>query len=230
MMKTKLLCTGLALALACSASFAQEKSSFPTVELSASASQMAKNDLVRVRAYVEQTGENTAKLAQEVNAQMTQMLALVKPYAAVKTRGSSTNTFPMYSKDSSKISAWRMRSELLLESADLAAMSELIGKLQAIAAVDELSFSASPETQKRVSDQVMVEAIKAFQAKAAVAAQALGSKNYRLGKVSIDSSNNMPRPVYSTAPKSSMSSSPAPIEPGESAITVNVRGSVELMN
>ncbi|MFT4171216.1 MAG: SIMPL domain-containing protein [Rhodocyclaceae bacterium] len=206
------------------------KAEWPTASLSAEASRPAPNDMGHVTVYVEDTGNNPADLARKINQRIGNALALTKPYDSVKTQSAGTQTYPIYTKNSTRIESWRMRSELSLESKDLAALSELTGKLQSIAAVEQLTLAPSPETQKRVADDAMVDAIKAFEARAEVVARALG-KRYRIKKLNINTNGG--RPVYLRQAPAAMKmdmAAAAPIEAGDSLVTVNVSGSVELID
>ncbi|MFX7329041.1 SIMPL domain-containing protein, partial [Acinetobacter baumannii] len=106
--------------------------------LNAEASRLAPNDLARAQAYIELGDTTPGPLAKKVNAAMQSALATTKPYTSVKVRSGNTSTYPVYSKNGRTIESWRMRSELLLESKDQAALSELLGKLQTQLAVGQL--------------------------------------------------------------------------------------------
>jgi predicted secreted protein len=208
------------------------KPELPTLELSAEASRTLPNDLAQVQAYVEQTDAAPGDLAKRVNQRIAEALVLVKTYPAVKLKSSSTQTYPVYApKTPGHIDGWRMRSTLSLESHDFAALSELLGKLQNLTAIDQLNVGFSPETRAKATDDAMVDAIKAFQARAAVAAQAFG-KHWRVKSVNV-SQGSVARPqAYARVAKSMMASSDAapPIEAGEGQIVVTVNGSVELID
>ncbi|MEC5387658.1 SIMPL domain-containing protein [Uliginosibacterium sp. H3] len=199
--------------------------------MSADASRSLPNDLAQAQAYVEQTDATPAELAKRVNQRMNEALALVKTYPAIKVKTTNSQTWPVYApKTPGRIDAWRMRSSISLKSRDIAALSELLGKLQNLTAVDQVSVGFAPETRAKASDEAMVDALKAFQARAALAAQALG-KRWRIKNINV-SQGMAPQP-YLRAAKASMSmaeAAPAPIEAGEGLITVTINGSVELID
>ncbi|MFA9440706.1 SIMPL domain-containing protein [Uliginosibacterium sp. sgz301328] len=222
------------IALATTSAWAQTplpaRPSTPTITLSADAARPAPNDMGQVNVFVEESGSNPAELAKRVNQRINEALAMTKSYATVKTQSAGTQTFPIYVKNSTRIESWRMRSELSLQSTDIPALSELTGKLQSITAVQQLNLMPSPETQKRVADETMVDAIQAFQARAEVAARALG-KHFRIRDLNVNT--NSMRPIFARKSTVMMmdaaaAPAPAPIEAGESMVTVNVNGTVEL--
>ncbi|HEX5126447.1 MAG TPA: SIMPL domain-containing protein [Rhodocyclaceae bacterium] len=230
-MKIILIFVYLAWSIFPSVSCAQNKSDLPTLELSAESSHSAPNDLAHVRVYVEQTDAMPTELAKRVNQRIAEALSLAKTYPTVKTSSAGTQTYPLYGKSGARIESWRMRSDLVLESKDIAALSELVGKLQTLMAVEQLTVMPSSETEQHATDEAMVDAIKAFQARAALAAQTLG-KRYRVKTMSITSGSNR-SPVFArpkAAPMLESSAAPAPVDAGESTVTVSINGSVELLD
>jgi predicted secreted protein len=136
-------------------------------------------------------------------------------------------TYPSYGKDG-RITGWRMRSELELETIDMAALSELMGWLQETLAVGQLSLLPAPETRKKAEDEATLEAVAAFQAKAKLIADAL-KKTYRIRQMNINGSQPMERPMMMRASKmTAMDAAPAPIEAGESRVSVTISGQIEL--
>lgn len=199
----------------------------PTVELSTEASRPAANDYVYATLSAEAAGVALGDLARQVNTLIADAVKVAKSYPAIKVQSGNTSTYPAYSK-SGKIESWRMRSELSLESGDAAAMSELIGKLQTSLGVSRLVMQPSPETRKKAENEAMLDAIADFKARAKVVADALG-KSYQIKHLSVSTGGRMPEPRFHMAAKSVMSeAAPMPIEAGESQVSANVSGQVEL--
>ena len=122
-----------------------------------------------------------------------------------------------------------MRSDLALESGDTAALSELLGKLQATMGVASLSMLPAPQTRKKAENQAMVDAIAAFQERAEVVAAALGNK-HRIKSLTINSSGRPPiAPLMRSAVMMSAEAAPMPIEAGETQISVTISGQIELL-
>ncbi len=204
-------------------------SSSTLIELTAEATRSAPNDLGRAVLYAEGSDENLPALSRKLNQQISVALAATKAYPAVKTHSGSTQTWPIYARNSTKIESWRMRSEVVLESRETPPLSELVGKLQASGlALGNIGFQPSPETRKKTEDDTIVDAIAAFRARADVAAGALGRK-YRIRQISINANSTPPRPYYPMA-KAAMAADamPAPVEAGESQVGIMVSGQVEL--
>lgn len=198
-----------------------------TVDLSASASRSAPNDLVLASVFAEASGPTTADLAQKVNTQIAEGLRTAKAYKDVKVRSGGTHTYPVYGK-SGRIESWRMRSDIALEARDAGALSELLGKLQATMGVGGVQFMPTPETQKKAEDEATVDAIAAFKARAKLVGDTLG-KSWRIKQLSVGSSGGRP-PVYPRMKSALMAAEavPMPLEGGDSAVTVNISGQIEL--
>ena len=197
------------------------------VDLSAEASRPAANDQIHAVLSAEASGVALGDLARQVNALIAEAVKVSRSYPAIKVQSGNTSTYPAYSK-SGKIESWRMRSELSLESGDTAAMSELLGKLQTSLGVSRLVVQPSPETRKKAENEAMLDALTAFKARAKVVADALG-KSYQLKHLSVNTGGRIAEPMFRMAAKSAMSdAAPMPIEAGESQVTANVSGQVEL--
>ena len=200
-----------------------------TIDLSADASRPAANDLARATVFAEATSTSPRESAKKVNALVAEAVGTAKTYSRVKMQTAATHTYPVYAKGG-KIEAWRMRSEIALESTDTASLSELLGKLQANLGVSGVTLSPSPETRKKAENEATLEAIAAFKARAKLVADALG-KPYRIKHLAIGGQQyRPPMPMLRAAPMAAMEASPMPIEAGESLITISVNGQVELLD
>ena len=202
----------------------------PTAEISVESSRSAPNDQFRAQVYYEASDANPAELARKVNAVVAQAVQAGRAYPAVKVRTAGSNTYPVYGKNSRSIESWRMRSTLALESRDAAPLSELIGKLQQTMAVAGLSAAPSPETWKKVEDEAIADALAAFEARARLVAGSL-HKKWKIKRVAVNTGNAQPpRPVVGYARAAMVAdAAPAPIEAGDSLVTVNVSGEIELL-
>jgi uncharacterized protein YggE len=87
----------------------------------------------------------------------------------------------------------------------------------------------SPETRRQVEDEATREAIRAFQSRAAVIAEQLG-KSWKIRQLNVQQGGGMPIPMLRAARGVMMAAdaAPAPLEAGESLVTTNVSGQIEL--
>ena len=199
------------------------------VDLSAEASRPAANDMVRASVFSEASGNNPAELARRVNTDIAEALKVIRAKTGVSVKSGHQATYPVYGQ-AQKIDGWRMRSELVIESKDTGAVSELLGKLQQMRlAVGALSQMPSPETRRQVEDEAMREAIRAFQSRAAVVAEQLG-KGWKIKQLNIQQGGGMPMPMMRASRGAMLAAeaAPAPLEAGESLLTTNISGQIEL--
>lgn len=187
------------------------------------------NDLGRATAYVEMTGSEPADVARKVKATLADGLATAKAQPGVTVRSGNTYTTPIYAKGNRSIESWRMRSELLLESRDAAALSAVVGKLQGTLAVGNLNFSPAPETRRAAEESATLEAIEAFRAKAERIATTL-QKPYRIRQMSVNAGGHYPQPIMAMRSAAAAEATPMPVEAGESNLSVNVAGQIELID
>lgn len=217
------------LALCLAAGLALPSAAAPVIELAAEASRPAANDLVRATVYSEATAANPAEVARKLNPEIAEAIKLIRSREGVIVKSGRQSTYPIYSPGQ-KIDGWRMRSELILESRDLPAMSELLGRLQQMRlALGQLSQMPSPETRRQVEDETTREAIRAFESRAAVVAAQLG-KPWRIKQLNIQQGGSV-QPLYGmrVARAALAEAAPAPIEAGESLLVTMVSGQIELL-
>lgn len=204
----------------------------PTADISVEASRPAPNDQFRAQVYYETTETSPGELSRKVNTVITQALQTARSYPAVKVRTGGNLTYPVYGKNVRNIEAWRMRSSLALEAQDSAALSELLGKLQQSMVISGLNAAPSSETWKKIEDQAIVDALAAFEARAKLVATGL-NKKWKIKHVSINSGGIQQKPLMPLARSSAnlmaAEAIAAPIEAGDSTVSVSVNGQIELL-
>ena len=199
---------------------------FNLVTLNAQAEKEVPNDLLTAVLAAESEGADTAKLAEATNRTMQAAIAAARGYRGVRARSGNYQTFPQY--DGRKIAGWRARQELRLESADFAALAELIGKLQATLVVTGMTLSVSPEARKQAENALIPEALAAFEERARLVRDAMKAKGHRVRDVQI-SSAGAPYPVPLPARAMAASSAPGPaVEAGTTRILITVSGTIQL--
>lgn len=196
------------------------------IDLSAEASLPAANDLVRATLFSEATGANPAELARRVNGEIAEALKLARGRPGVKVQSGAQATYPVYDQGQ-KIESWRMRSEIVLEAKDQAAVSALIGQLQAMRlAVAGVHLLPSPETRRQVGDEAIREAIRGFEQRAALVAGQFG-KAWKIRQLTIGQGSG-PQPMPRGLRAAAMAAEAIPLESGESLINASVSGQIEL--
>ena len=200
-----------------------------TIDLAAEAGTKAENDLGRAQLYFEATDKNPSALSSKVNRAIAEALETAKPHTSVMTSTTGSTTYPMHDRDGNSIEGWRMRSTIQLESRDIPALSALIAELQKKLVISSLNMQPAPETRAKAADVAAVDAIRAFEERAEVLSNTLG-KRYRIQHLSVQHGGSMP--VYPMMRGSAMMAKDesAPLQGGQSEITVTVSGTIELID
>ena len=203
------------------------------VSLRAEASQEVPRDLMIVTLYTEAQNSDSAKLAAEITTTMNNALNQAKQVKEVTLRQGSRNSFPIYDNKTQKITGWRERAELRLESTDFAALSKLTGELMQTLKMGNMQFTVANATRKTSEDALLKDAVNAFKARAQLASDALGGKGYKIVSLNLNS-NGYPQPymrgaMMMKAAAPAMDSALTPeIEAGTSEVSMSADGVIEV--
>jgi predicted secreted protein len=228
--------TLLALATAAGASVAAaqtpaEAVRFNQVDLQAEVSREVQNDLMNASLYAEATDPSAAKVADQLNRVAAEALKTAGEFKAVRARSGYTHTYPVYDR-AGKLTAWRGRSEIRLESKDTQAMAALVGKLQSTMQLGGVSFTVSPELRRQAEDELIKDAVAAFRARADIAAKAIGGRTYKIRRIGLNTGGFPPVPRPMAAPRAMAAQAaevaPPVFEAGTSVVNVVANGTVEV--
>lgn len=228
--------TTLALALTTAISapaFAQDNNAlnYNVLNIQAEASREISNDEMTAVLYIEKSNKQPAQLASEINQLMTQAINTAKKYSQIKFETGSQSTYPVYDNDNRKVKEWRGRAEIRVESKDFKSASQLISELQQNFQTQSINFNVSDSQRKKVENELMVEASKNFQQRAQSLAQAWNKSSYQLININLNTNSYSYRPVPRMAMMKAASADVIPeqeMASGESQITVNANGSIQL--
>ncbi len=228
--------TTLALALTTAISapaFAQDNHvlNYNVLNIQAEASRKISNDEMTAVLYIEKTNKQPAQLSSEINQLMTQAVNTAKKYTQIKVETGSQSTYPIYDNDNRKVKEWRGRAEIRLESKDFKAASQLISELQQNFQTQSINFNISDSQRKKVENELMIEASKNFQQRAKSLAQAWNKPSYQLINLNLNTNSYSNRAVPRMAMLKASSADAMPeqeMASGESQITVNANGSIQL--
>ncbi|SDI65421.1 SIMPL domain-containing protein [Pseudomonas panipatensis] len=224
------LAAAIALSGTSLAAQAEDSPRYNQVSLHAEASQEVAHDRMHVTLYSEEQDADPAKLAADTTNALNAAVAEARKVKGVTVSLGSRNSYPIYEEKGQKISAWRERAELRLESADFAALSQLTADLLGKLKMGNMSFSIADATRQQNEDSLMKSAVAAFKARAQLLTGALGGKDYRLVNLNLSSAGNpRPMPVMRMAAMKA-DAAPAPtIEAGSSEVTVSADGTIEVL-
>lgn len=181
--------------------------------------------------------KDSGAVQRQINEAMKKALDLAKTESAFKV---STGAYSVYKYDNPIIvdrttgeqkndPTWKGSQTIEIQSKDATKLLETVGKIQDMGfAMNNLSYTLSPEVVDKVRDELMVEALKKLSAKAKVVAETLGKSKVDLVDVNVDAGgpitpmykNMMARGEMAMAADASM---PPPVaEAGETDVSLTV--------
>ena len=209
-----------------------EPFNYNLINIQAEASRQVSNDEMHAVLYIEKSNKQPAALSSQITQLMNQGMAIAKKYPQVKVETGAQSTYPIYDNDTTKFKEWRGRAEIRLESKDFKATSQLISELQQNFQTQSVNFTVSDEQRKKVENELMIEASKNFQQRAQMVSQAWNKPSYNLVNLNLNTNNYFPQPIMMRASMAKFdvaNAAPAQdVAAGESKITVNANGSIQL--
>jgi predicted secreted protein len=186
------------------------------------------NDWIQAVVGVTDEDVDSARLADRVNATMTRAMAVAKAAPDVRVKSGGYATHPVH--QDGKLRRWRASQDLVLESADVDAVTALVGKLQSELQLRSIGFSISPERRRATEDELIAEALTAFKARAEIVRENLGASHYEIVVISINTQGGSPlRPAFAeTRAMGASKVAPPALEGGTSRLSVHVNGTIEL--
>lgn len=160
------LAAAVTLCAASLSAVAEEAPRYNQVSLHAEVSQQVAHDLMQVTLYSENQGSDPAKLAAETTSVLNAAVADARKVKGVTISLGSRNSYPVYDDKGQKITGWRERAELRLESSDFAALGQLSADLLGKLKMGGMDFSIADATRKKNEDQLMKGAVDAFKERA----------------------------------------------------------------
>jgi len=219
----------LAMPTAAPSSAAEGDNMAPRVSLQAQSSVEVENDTMRALMSTEAEDANPAKVADQVNRVLGDAAKIAKAQAGIKVRTGSYQTFPIYDK-TNRISRWRARGELSLESQDFKGLTALVGKLQATLGLNGVEFLVSEEARRKVDDELTTAAIAEFRRRAELAAKAAGGRTWQLRELVVNPDGGTgpsPRPAMLMRGAAADMAAP-PMEGGTTRVGVVITGTIVL--
>lgn len=190
-------------------------------------------DLLQVHLFYQVEGKNLSDLNKTISERLNKAVAIAKAQSAVKIKGNARNTSVRYDAQGKK-NGWIARAELVLESQDFQALSQVIATLDDVMAVEDLSASVSAEKLMRVENELTQAVIEKFKKKAALIQDSLKMKDYRILDLDISSVNEQAPIRAYAAPRatkmamlSAESTDQAFLENGKERVRVRANARIE---
>ena len=214
--------------IACLPAVADEQH-YNQISLRAEASSEVAQDRMHVTLFTESQHEDPAQLAAQTTRAMNKALQRARKVKEVDGSQGSRSSYPVYEEKGQKITAWRERAELRLESGDFAALSKLTGELMQDLQMGGMYFSVSDSIRQQNEDALLKDAVTAFRARAQLATEALGGNDYKIVSLNLNSGGNFQPEMMRSVSMKSMDAMPTPdVEAGTRQISINADGVIEV--
>jgi len=208
---------------------ASEKDKYPYASLQAEAVTEVAQDMVRITLAAEVSNAEQTVVADTLTRHVDSAMKQLRGNDGIKVYSGNYQIWPMNDQDG-RISNWRGRAEIVLESGDFPAVSKLAAEVADRMPIANLSFYVAPETRARHEAELMEEAAAAFQARAKALAAAFGYESYSIREVQLGGAGTMYRPETRRmmAMAADASAPSVPLEGGTERISLSVQGTVFL--
>ncbi|CCD29656.1 Conserved hypothetical protein, DUF541; putative exported protein [Candidatus Glomeribacter gigasporarum BEG34] len=200
------------------------------MSLSAQASAQVPQDVVHITLFHEQQANTAAPLTAALKQKTDQALREARAQKQVAVHTGTLAVYPSTNRDG-RITGWRGRTELVLESNHFEAAAKLAGKLTSILQIGDVRFSLSPKASRAAQQKLALDAIADFRQQALAAAKAFGFSGYTIRKVNIgyNGAGFEPRSMRMSAYAApAPSQAEVPVEGGKALVSVTVSGSVQM--
>ncbi|HQT25195.1 MAG TPA: SIMPL domain-containing protein [Burkholderiales bacterium] len=170
-----------------------------------------RNDTLNVFLSFEMTGQDPARLAREIEDEVSKALERARNSGEVKIRTAGYSISPIF--DRQRITGERADYRLVLETRNFDAGLSLASSLQPFQ-ISGMNFSVSFERRKAAKERLLPDAIADLRKKIDIVGRSLKASKIEIREISIEGSAQ-PRPLAMAA---------IPAEPGESDVSVSVTG------
>lgn len=209
----------------------QHKNKWPQATLQAQANAEVDHDTVRITLAVEISDASQDGVAQALTQTLkTAMDRALENAGPVNVNSGNYRVWPMNDREG-KISNWRGRTEIHLESTDFAAASELAATLTDLMAIASVNFSVSPQTRAAQEQALLKQAAQAFRGRAQALTDAMGYTSYSLRTVDLSGSGAHYEVASRGMAQAAMfkTADSIPLEGGTETVSVSIHGSIFLI-
>lgn len=165
---------------------------YTRVQFDALASTVVDNDSLRATLFVEVEDSTASAATSKATRATNNALRLLRRDAELRVRTGAYRTFSV--SDRGKITGWRARSELIVESEKPARVSAAIGAVSDFMQLSSVAFFVSPRLREEVEADLVDQAIKAFLEKAQRIAKSFGKAQFEVAEANVASQGSGPPP------------------------------------
>jgi len=204
----------------------------PELSLQAQAVAQVQQDTVSLTLAIEHSAANQASVNKKLTEALNAAMPVAKSVDTVKARSGAYRVWAVSNREG-KVTGWRGRAEILLESMQFAQAAELADKLADIMPLSHIQFSLSDQAKARQERVLLVEAARAFRERAQAVVHAFGYTDYQIRKLDLggEGAIYVQDPAvkhYGRMVSESLSLVDVPLEADSVSVVVQVKGIVSL--
>lgn len=201
---------------------------YPYASLSAEAVTEVAQDTVRITLAAEVSDASQAGVAAALTQKVDSVMKQVKGKEGIKAYSGNYHIWPMSDQDG-RISNWRGRAEIILESMDFEAVSKLASEVADRMPITNIAFFVAPRERARYEAELLEEAAAAFRARAEALTKAFGYESYTIREIQLGGSGASYRPeARRMMAMAADAAAPVPLEGGTERISLSVQGTIFL--
>lgn len=175
----KLFLILLALPLTALAQDKTEEPKLPRVNFSVDVEKEVTMDILQVGLFLQEENTDLKALHKNISEKLNQALAKIKAQSAVKIQQNNRHTSARYNEKGRK-TGWIERADLVLESKDFFALSQVIDDISDLFSIDFVQAKLSKEMQHQLEDEMTKAVLEKFRQKAQLTTDTLQAKGYRI--------------------------------------------------
>ncbi|QNS15381.1 SIMPL domain-containing protein [Mannheimia bovis] len=211
-----------------------EKKQASNFSFSTKVTRSVEQDLMQATVYSQKSGKSLPELKKSVSQNLNQVIETAKKHSAIEVQAEGISNNANYN-NKGNIDGWQAYGSVSLKSKDFNAMAEVLENLGKDVAIQSIYFGVSPEKVASLEEEMLLEVIKKFQAKAEIIQKALGAKQYRLSMVNLQTPSDggyeygsrMASAMYAAEKAAMGKSADMPLEAGKTTISASASGSVD---
>lgn len=201
---------------------------FPYAGLQAEAVTEVARDTVRITLAAEVRDSEQVEVAASLSRTVDSVMNQLNGQEGVKTYSGNFQVWPMNDRDG-RISDWRGRAEVILESMDFELASKLAADVSDRMPIANLAFSVAPQERARYEAELLNQAADAFKARAQALTDAFGFDSYTIREIRLGGAGASYQPegrrMMAMAADASVG---VPLEGGTERISLSVEGTIFL--
>lgn len=202
------------------------------LSLATQASAEVTQDLLAITLSATRDGSDAgavqSQLRQVLDAALTEARRAARP-GQVEVRTGAFSLYPRYAPKGG-IAGWQGSAELILEGRDLAAISQLAGRLAGMT-VARVGFGLSREAREKVEAELAAQAIARFKSRADDYSHQFGFGGYGLREITVGGADlPPPQPMFRARAMSAAGAADEslPVQAGKTTVSVSVAGSIQM--